>query len=241
MSIINIVYHDENIYSVAQKEQVAVKKPPRYHSRFGQMVRAERKAVLDDHRTMGFAEVPQPCPKHFLRKGCGPHCCVPTTPRHCLLESRKPPVPKRTCACDDPCEQKTCRNFRLENIKRVVSAVPIRPKPRYCDTKTGDFHDLEKSGLVPIYRLQQKFGKCPGYIVKRRQLEAKKEQKAKDEAMEKQTKCRFVTPEEREKILGVRISHLGLFTKKLFTFTFLGFKTKLGGTAEALPRFTLND
>lgn len=205
MSIINIVYHDENIYSVAQKEQVAVKKPPRYNSRFGKMVREERKAVLDDHRTMGYAQTPQACPKHFLKKGCGTHCCVPPSPRRCLLEKRRPPIPNRARSCDGQREKSDAnRNFRLENIKRVVSAAPNCPKPRYCDTRYGDFHDLQKSGLVPIYLLQQKFGKCPGYIVKRRQMEAKREQKAKDEAIEKQPKCRFISFEEREKILGVR-------------------------------------
>lgn len=203
MSIINIVYHDENIYSVAPKQQAAVKKPPRYNSRFSAMVRAERKAVLDDHRTFGYAEHPQTCPKHFLRKGCGPHCTVPPSPRQCLLNGRKPPIPKRTCNCVGPCVEQPCRNFRLENVKRVVSLVPNCPKPRFCDTRHGDFHDLQKSGLVPFYVLQEKFGKCPGYIVKRRQMAAKKEEKAKEEAMEKQTKCRFIMAEEREKILGV--------------------------------------
>lgn len=204
MSIINIVHHDENIYNVVPKEKVAAQRPPRYHSKFEQMVRHERKMVLDGHRTMGYAEVPLHCPRHFLRKDCGVRCAMPPSPKKCLSAGRKPPVPRRKDLCMDKDCQKGCnKNFRLENIKRVVSAEPTHPIPKYCDTRRGDYQYLVPSGLVPIYVCQPKFGKCPKYIIKRREQVLKDEEKARKEAIQKQPKCRFITPEEREKLLSV--------------------------------------
>lgn len=223
MSIINIVYHDENIYSVAQKEKVAAAKPPRYHSKFEQMVRCERKQVLDDHRTFGYSEVPLHCPQHFLKKDCGVRCHYPPSPRQCLSPQKKPPVPKRKdlCLCAPQCQTTSCKNFRLENIKRVVTAAPKRPKAKFCDTRHGDFHDLEPSGLVPIYICQQKFGKCPKYI-KRRLDQVKAQEKARnEEEIKKQPKCRYIAPEEREKLLGVKIWKKKLFSETLNFISFL--------------------
>lgn len=222
MSIINIVHHDENIYSVAAKECAAVEKLPRHHSKFEKMVREERQAALSHHKTMGFAEVPLHCPRHFLRKDCGVRCQVPSSPKQCLLPSRKPPVPKKKdlCGCNSPCKKSfECKNFKKENIKCVVSATPKRPKPKFCDTRKGDFHDLERSGLAPVYVYSKKYGKCPGYIVKKRHEQIQKEMNARNEELEKQPKCRYISPEERAKLLGVRVLFVFfdvLFYKKYF-------------------------
>lgn len=217
MSIINIVYHDENIYSVAAKEEVAAQKPPRYHSKFENMVRQERKAVLDDHRTMGFAEVPLQCPRHFLRKDCGVRCTVPTSPKQCLAACRKPPVPKKKdlCGCKSPCKETPCRNIRLENIKRVVSAAPRKPIPKYCDTRNGDFHCLVPSGLTPIYLCKKDFGQCPKYLIKRRREQIQMEQCARAVEEEKQPKCQPISTEERAKLLGVSFDFWEEFELKL--------------------------
>lgn len=204
MSIINIVHHDENIYNVVPKEKIAAHRPPRYHSKFESMVRHERKVILDNHRTMGQAEVPLHCPQHFLRKDCGVRCILPPSPKKCLSARCKPPVPRRKDLCRDVTEGDVCaKNFRVENIKRVTSAAPRCPVPKYCDTRRGDFHTLVPSGLVPIYVCQPKFGKCPKYIVKRREQRVKDEEKARKEAIKNQPKCRFITAEEREKLLSV--------------------------------------
>lgn len=227
MSIINIVHHDENIYSVAAKERAAVQKLPRHHSKFEKMVREERQAVLSHHKTMGFAEVPLHCPRHFLRKDCGVRCQVPQSPKQCLLPSRKPPIPKKAdlCDCNSPCKDSSCKNFKKDNIKQVVCAAPKRPKPKFCDTRNGDFHDLEKSGLAPVYIYAKKFGKCPGYIINKRRQEIQKEMHARNEELEKQPKCRYISPEDRAKLLGVFYRHIhrlhiDLFIFKPFFFVF---------------------
>lgn len=212
MSIINIVHHDENIYSVAAKERAAVQKLPRHHSKFERMVREERQAILSNHKTMGFAEVPLHCPRHYLRKDCGVRCQVPQSPKQCLLPSRKPPVPKKAdlCGCNSPCKDTPCKNFKKDNIKQVVCATAKRPKPKFCDTRNGDFHDLEKSGLAPVYVYAKKFGKCPGYIIKKKREEIQKEMHARNEELEKQPKCRYISSEERAKLLGVCSSPLNI-------------------------------
>lgn len=223
MSIINIVHHDENIYSVAAKERAAAPKLPRYHSKFERMVREERQAVINDHKTMGFAEVPLHCPNHFLRKDGGVRSHVPQSPKQCLLPCRKPPVPKRKdlCGCVNPCDNSPCKNFKKDNIKQVVSAVPVRPKPKFCDTRKGDFHDLVKSGLAPVYVYSKKFGKCPRYIVKKRQEETNRAMNARNEELEKQPKCRYISPEERVKVLGVCFASIESKNVKKINLTFV--------------------
>lgn len=74
-------------------------------------------------------------------------------------------------------------NHLKENIRRVESAKPRRPKTSgvhlQCDTHRGHFIPLERSGLVPKYVLQPKFGHVPKYIMERKreaELRAKEEQ-----------------------------------------------------------------
>ncbi|XP_040157326.1 enkurin [Anopheles arabiensis] len=199
MSIVNIYIHDENIYNVEKKPPEKPPKPPLYHSRFEHQVRQETKSCKDAHRTMGFSKIPLPGPGDFLRKNCGPrHRATKSAPVR-LCTGHKPPIPKPHEP--SPCQVLKVVDFRKENIKKVVAANPKKPRPRYADTRKGDFHDLEKSGLMPIYMCQPKFGKVPQYLTRRKKdLAAQKDRLIEDRAQQ-QPRCSYILQEERVELL----------------------------------------
>lgn len=155
----------------------------------------------DYHRTMGYADVPLDPPDNFLKVGCGirpdpvpkDHVC----PRRHLDPIPKP-QPKRAQSAPSP-------NFKLQNIRSVVKAHPRRPSARYVDTRKGDFHEVHGSGMLPTYIYQSKFGKVPNYLLRRIKEISAEEEKARQEEIKRQPKCRFVTRDERNEILdGLR-------------------------------------
>ncbi|KAL9702720.1 hypothetical protein quinque_006238 [Culex quinquefasciatus] len=131
MSVINIYYHNENIYNVEKKPPERPPKPPLYHS---------GSELLDE----------------FLKKNCGVrYRATKSAPvRLCGPANHKPPVPKK----DEAAKAITpkCVDFKVENIRKVVNTSPKKVRSRYADTRKGDFHDLEKSGLLPVYKCQPK-------------------------------------------------------------------------------------
>lgn len=155
----------------------------------------------DYHRTMGYADIPLDPPDNFLKTGCGirpdpvpkDHIC----PRRYLAPLPKF-QPKRVQSAPSP-------NFKLQNIRTVVKAHPRRPSARYVDTRKGDFHDVHGSGLLPTYIYQPKFGNVPHYLVRRIKEITAEEENARREEISRQPKCRYVTRDERRKILdGLR-------------------------------------
>jgi len=151
---------------------------------------------------MGYAEVRLCYPDNYLKKDGGIRAKVPPK-EHTCLRMNIPPIPKRN---SDNKKQKKDINFKIENIKKIIHQTPRRPKPRYADTKNGDFHDLEKSGLMPIYIYQPKFGKLPSYLIKRIRDAAIQQEMREDDAARKQPLCRYITQEERAELLGVFIT-----------------------------------
>ena len=75
-----------------------------------------------------------------------------------------PPIPK----CRSFKQSLPTRNFRKENKRAVINSNPPRKDPRYVDTQNGDFHELMKSGLLPIYIYKPNFGNLPKYISKQK-------------------------------------------------------------------------
>lgn len=94
--------------------------------------------------------------------------------------------------------------YCFSNIYAVVKAQPKKPVPRYVDTVKGTTHDLIPSGLESIYIHSKKFGKTPNYVLnfmKRRVLD--EQEKQDDELTSAQPACRYITHEERDKLLQV--------------------------------------
>ncbi|XP_023289540.1 enkurin, partial [Orussus abietinus] len=109
-------------------------------------------------------------------------------------------------------------NFRKRNILNVKKSRPRQPKKRYVDTRFGDSHDLEPSGLLPIYVFRKDRGK---WLDKKKsdikktgsKIESAKKWKEmgekgidlkdQDEAEAKrvQSLCRYITQEQRANLL----------------------------------------
>lgn len=176
----------------------------RYNSKFQKQVKAEMKSIRDKHRTMGYAEIPLSSPKNYLKIGGGVHANRGEKDHVCVTR-QMPPIPKFNNNME---QKKSDKNFTKENIKIVTSAEPNRPLPRFVDTRNGDFHDLRKSGLMPVYIYQPKFGKLPKYLIKRIRDVAAQEQFFRDEESRKQPLCRYVTQEERMELIGVCVHYL---------------------------------
>ncbi|XP_052861408.1 enkurin [Anopheles cruzii] len=205
MSIVNIYFHDENIYNVEKKPPEKPPKPPLYHSRFEQQVRQETKSCKDDHRTMGYSKIPLHGPGEFLKKNCGPRFRATKSAPVRLCTSHKPPVPKpnepRTMDGPAPCQVMKVVDFKKENIQKVVTANPKKPRARYADTRKGDFHDLEKSGLTPIYMCKPKFGKIPQYLTRRKKDLAVQKERLVEETAQQKPRCSYISQEERVELL----------------------------------------
>ncbi|EDS42486.1 conserved hypothetical protein [Culex quinquefasciatus] len=203
MSVINIYYHNENIYNVEKKPPERPPKPPLYHSRFEHQVRRETKSCKDAHRTMGYAKVPTQKPDEFLKKNCGVrYRATKSAPvRLCGPANHKPPVPKKDEVAKATAITPKCVDFKVENIRKVVNTSPKKVRSRYADTRKGDFHDLEKSGLLPVYKCQPKYGKVPGYLERRKKdLEAASKRTVEQSADEK-ARCEAISQEERLELL----------------------------------------
>ncbi|PNF26726.1 Enkurin [Cryptotermes secundus] len=92
-------------------------------------------------------------------------------------------------------------NYCHQNIVQAVRLVPHQPKHNYVDTKKGDAHALQSSGLEPHYILRKTFGKNPNYL-HHCQLRADAPEKEK-ETEKKQFKVdgRYITERERKALL----------------------------------------
>lgn len=151
---------------------------------------------------MGFAEVPVQLPQDYLKIGGGHHSKRIEKDHECYRRTM-PPIPKK-----QELAPTKVKNFKSANIETVCKMAPKRAEPRYVDTKNGAYHDLRKSGLMPAYVYQPKFGKLPKYLINRiREVERQEEMYRDEEAGSNQPLCRYVTQEERTELLGVIILH----------------------------------
>ncbi|KAJ6638845.1 Organic cation transporter protein [Pseudolycoriella hygida] len=191
-----IIQHDENIYSLDEKAQVKLKKPPLYYSKFREdVLNGVKRSQTDHHKTMGYAEVPLNAPDEFTKRNSRIFPPRPHTDRHRCKP--KPPIPTAITFRKSTANV----NFRVKNIRSAVTTNPNRPLPRYVDTRNGDFHDLKKSGLVPKYIHQPQYGKIPKYLAKRIYNANMDEEMYRKEQIREQPLCRFVTQPERTALL----------------------------------------
>ncbi|KAM5157700.1 enkurin [Mantella aurantiaca] len=200
----------ENIYNLIPTEEVKIKKPPRYTSTFRDSVKVEEKRNKASHKTMGPAKVDVPSPKEYLQKHTKEATLTQKSalfdstgrPPRCLAEDqRRPAVPART---EQPILGiQTNKSFIKTNVAEAVMAVPKKPQPIYVDTKKGDKHLLETSGLVPKYIKRKDFGSTPEYLVKRNE-EVRRAQEEYDAYVKERLKIgamKQLSEEERQNVL----------------------------------------
>lgn len=156
-------------------------------------------------KTMGYPEVQLQPPENYLKINGGVQRNRVAKDHECIRREM-PPIPKKNDA-----KKPEIKNFKAVNIKNVCNMMPKRTAPRFVDTKTGDFHDLRKSGLMPAYIYQPKFGKLPTYLINRIREAGRQEEMYRDQvAGSNQPLCRYVTQEERSELLGVSWQFISL-------------------------------
>ncbi|XP_073532610.1 enkurin [Phyllobates terribilis] len=199
----------ENIYNLIPKEEVKVPKPPRYMSTFRDSVKLEEKKNKAAHKTLGPAKVEVPSPKEFLQKHTKEATLAHKSalydstgrPPRCLAEDKRPPVPYRT---EQPLMGvQTNKSFITTNVAEAVMAVPRKPQPIYVDTKKGDKHLLETSGLVPKYIKKKDYGSTPEYLAKRNE-EVRKAQEEYDAYVKERLRMgamKKLSEEERQSVI----------------------------------------
>ncbi|XP_075996510.1 enkurin-like isoform X2 [Genypterus blacodes] len=160
----NAVNPPESVYNHLEMEEVHSGKPPRYTSKFRTTVLREEKQNKCAMRTMGPANVEVPAPDKYLLK----HSKEPKLPENFSAVApktstlRRPPVPLRT---EKPLMGlQTRRDFVKTAHEDILQKTP---QPIYADTKRGDKHLLENSGLVPKYRKKKDYGEIPKYLHQR--------------------------------------------------------------------------
>jgi hypothetical protein len=62
---------------------------------------------------------------------------------------------KEVKAKQDKGKRKNGHNYCYQNIEEAKKLVPRQPKRKYVDTRKGDAHDLQCSGLEPQYVLKK--------------------------------------------------------------------------------------
>lgn len=162
------------------------------------MIKVENARVKDHHRTMGVAEVTLDPPENFLRIGNGVRR-GPAVRDHICPRRDVPHVPK-----PQPRRVKSAppTNFALRNVRAARALTARRSSPRYVDTRKGDFHDLRSSGLTPVHVRRSSFGSVPKYLKKRVEELQMQETIERENEMSKQPLCRYVTQDERRRVLS---------------------------------------
>ncbi|MEE6466936.1 hypothetical protein FKM82_007093 [Ascaphus truei] len=192
----------ESIYNLIPREEVKKSKAPRYMSTFKESVKFEEKKNKAACKTMGPAKVDVPSPNEYLHKHTKELKLAEKRAPRCLNEERRrPSVPLRT---DQPLMGvQTNKNFINTNVAEAVMAVPKKPQPIFVDSKRGDKHHLETSGLVPKYIKRKDYGATPEYLVKRNE-EVKRAQEEYDAYVKERLKMgamKQLSDEERHSVL----------------------------------------
>lgn len=74
---------------------------------------------------------------------------------------------------------------------------------RLVDTRDGHIKKIKGSGEVPEYCLRPDFGQMPAYLVKRNRKIQKAQEKLKYEEDHRESLCKLISEEERQKLLSV--------------------------------------
>lgn len=157
------------------------------------------------HKTFGFAETPLDPPNKFLQKNCGIRFIHPCASNTRLCSSRRPPIPKHDELFKTQSMQNLSKDkhFKRINIKRTASSARINRPPKFADTKFGDYQNLEKSGMIPIFIHKPKFGKVPEYLKKIKGKLLKQEQEESDQQIDSsvEDKLQAISLEEKNDLI----------------------------------------
>lgn len=213
MSIIVLKHHDENIYDVTPKEEIHIKRSPRYVSKFRESVKEEHKRNNSirgkECGIMGPPEQQPPHPSRFLKKHTAEQARLKRNAEikkdsESLKVSKMQPVPRTADLLKeyDKDRIQPSKNFVAENIKQVLESKPREPEQRVVIDRYGERKELSR-GLEPRYINSKVFGKTPPYLVNFINIKKRQKQLQKDAEALKQPKCRYITREEREQLLAV--------------------------------------
>lgn len=81
------------------------------------------------------------------------------------------------------------------------------------DTRDGHIKKIKGSGEVPEYCLRPDFGQMPGYLVKRNRRIKKVMDKIQYDEDNKESLCKLISDEERQKLLNVSTYYLSSLLK----------------------------
>ncbi|KAG6456326.1 enkurin [Manduca sexta] len=197
MSLVEIVHHDEVIYTILDKPPPEPPKTPRYESKLEKELKEAKRPQL--HRTFGYAETPLHPPDKFLKKGKGIGQPIKESDHKCYVTGKLPPVPKRPPPGKRPEKPKV--NFRVVNIKKAIKTKGKPVEPRLVDTRDGHTKKIKGSGEVPEYCLRPDFGQMPAYLVNRNRKIHKALEKMRIAEENKESLCKMISEQERQKLL----------------------------------------
>ena len=129
----------------------------------------------------------------------------------CVEPNRRPPVPKATDHIATP--YRTRRSFVNKNALDAMLSEPSRIEdPQYVDEPKGHLQSKINSGMIPNYVEQQKFGKVPGYLKRRKQeqVEEQKRWEEEQEAIAKKREMMKLQDHERQSILDVSSLYISM-------------------------------
>ena len=211
MSLVLITQHDECIYDVTKKpESRHEMKQVLYRSIHSRRIRRDAKA-REEMATMGPSRVPAPNPKEFLRKRSGKPPVFYSKPtnrdreRHGNISAdRKPAIPLKDEVLKEQDEKlkHLKKNIIRINIENAEKMKPREPCKKVITGRLGTSTKLH-AGLQPVHIYSKGFGKLPPYLETMIKRKEKMEQLKQEAETKVVSKCRYVTREEREKLLTV--------------------------------------
>lgn len=213
MSLIFIKKHNENIYDITEKAAAHSEKPQKYVSKFRKNVK-NTIACEKDKKGFGIMgpppEVLLPDVTKFLKKHTGEKRLLEKKidqpqEKMGLKVSKLPPVPHTVDLLkenEEKLKNRETKNFICLNIKHVLKQKPKEPERKVVIERYGESKELSR-GLEPQYIYSSVFGKTPRYLQHIIEERAKQEQLKKDASGSEQPMCRYITREEREKLLAV--------------------------------------
>lgn len=213
MSVVYITHHDESIYASTNITTEVDKKPPVYVSKFNRSKKITSKRQQDKlFGVMGKPKQPPPDPMDYLKKNTYKIPVIPITQEERgymqkqIVRIQKSPVPKTREVVKEQTTKLAYvpKKFITKNVRSVLRMRPKEPETNIVLDRYGTKKNL-KEGLEPRFIHHKVFGKTPIYL---KNVIAQREetiQEERDDIGLIQPKCKYITSEEREKLLTVTI------------------------------------
>lgn len=176
-------------------------KKVKYTSRYSKEVREDMKKARKLHESFGLQHYIAPNPCEFLKK----QVKRPFSEVRCEMKPQfkitSPYHPSLIMECGKADEE--MKNFICYNICKA-SQNRCEIDRKYIDTRKGDSHRLENSGLTIKYVFKKYYGQTPPYIQGVKNI-VQKEKEARNQVKEKLKESEYLSEipkEEKEKILA---------------------------------------